>query len=148
VVLLNQKRRWLRRAIEKFPRPESKNQVRSFLGLVGYYRKFVPNFAERASVLRGKGKNPTRVNWSEQCEFAFNDLKKALKEAPVLNPPDWNREFLVQVDASNRGLGAILSQKDENGDEHPLVFASRKLQPREERLSTTEKRVLLTSNLT
>ena len=132
------------RAIQEFPRPENKRQVRSFLGLVGYYRKFISNFSEKASPLTDltRGKCPTKVKWNEQCEHAFNDLKKALQEAPVLKPPKWDQVFIVQVDASNRGLGAILCQKDEEGNEHPIVFASRKLLPREEKLSTTEKECL------
>lgn len=89
-----------------------------------------------------KGKQPTKVVWTEDTEMAFNDLKSALTCGPVLRPPDWSMEFIVQTDASNRGLGAILSQKDSNEDEHPILFASRKLQPREENLSTTEKECL------
>ena len=58
---------------------------------------------------------------------------------PVLKPPYWDREFVVKVDASGYGLGAILSQLDDQGEEHPVVFASRKLQPRELKLATTEK---------
>ena len=85
---------------------------------------------------------PTKVDWNNDCESAFNDLKGTLMDAPVLSPPLWNRDFIVQVDASNRGLGAILSQNDEQGEEHPIVYASRKLQPREEKLSTTEKECL------
>ena len=69
-------------------------------------------------------------------------MKQSLKNPPVLRPPHWDELFIVQVDASNRGLGAILTEKDHNGDEHPIVYASRKLQPREEKLSTTEKECL------
>ena len=137
-------RRALVKAIERFPRPETKKQVRSFLGLVGYYRKFISDFSERAAVLTDltKGKNPSKVKWQDQHETAFLDLKKALESPPILRPPHWDEEFILQVDASNRGLGAILSQRDQNGDEHPVAYASRKLQPREEKLSTTEKECL------
>jgi hypothetical protein len=131
-------------AIETFPRPQTKRQVKSFIGLAGYYRKFVPQFSERAAVLTDltKGRSPTKLVWNEQHEMAFEDLKNALKTPPVLRPPHWDKTFILQVDASNRGLGAILSQTDENGDERPIAYASRKLQPREEKLSTTEKECL------
>jgi transposase InsO family protein len=137
-------RKALVEAIERFPRPQTKKQVKSFIGLAGYYRKFVPNFSERAAVLTDltKGRQPTKIVWKEQHENAFQDLKNALKTPPVLRPPHWNEPFILQADASNHGLGAILSQKDEDGQERPVAYASRKLQPREERLSTTEKECL------
>ena len=115
--------------------------MRSFLGLVGYYRKFIPNFSERAVVLTDltKGKNPSKVHWHVTHQLAFQDLKAAMQNTPVLRPPHWEDEFVLQVDASNRGLGAILSQKDQEGDEHPIAYASRKLHRREQKLSTTEK---------
>ena len=65
-----------------------------------------------------------------------------MQNPPVLRPPHWEDEFVLQVDASNRGLGAILSQKDQEGEEHPIAYASRKLQPTEQKLSTTEKEYL------
>ena len=130
--------------IKEYPKPETKKQIRSFLGLVGYYRKFIPNFSSRAAVLTDltRGKSPTKIKWKDAHEFAFQDLKQALQNPPVLRPPHWEQEFILQVDASNRGLGAILSQQDKEGLEHPIAYASRKLQPREEKLSTTEKECL------
>ena len=111
---------------------------------MGYYRRFIPNFSERAAVLTDltKGKSPTKIKWENAHESAFQDLKQVLQQPPILRPPHWDQEFILQVDASNRGLGAILSQKDQEGLEHPVAFASRKLQPREEKLSTTEKECL------
>ncbi|RUA04454.1 MAG: hypothetical protein DSY43_06235 [Gammaproteobacteria bacterium] len=131
-------------AINRFPRPNTKKQVRSFLGLVGYYRKFISNFSEKAAVLTDltRGSEPTKVKWSEHCEGAFTELKQAIQNPPVLCPPQWEKTFYLQVDASNRGLGAILCQKDNDSEEHPVAFASRKLMPREEKLSTTEKECL------
>ena len=76
------------------------------------------------------------------CENAFIKLKSFIKSPPVLRPPNWDNLFILQVDASDFGVGAILSQLDEEGLEHPVVFASRKLQPREMKLSTTEKECL------
>ena len=130
--------------IDKFPRPETKKQVRSFLGLTGYCRKFIENFAEIAVPLTNLTKkgDPTRVSWTNACEHDFSKLKSFLKSPPVLRPPHCDNLFILQVDASDFGVGAILSQLDEEGLEHPVVFASRKLQPREMKLSTTEKECL------
>ena len=65
-----------------------------------------------------------------------------MQNPPVLRPAHWEEEFILQVDASNRSLGAILSQKDQNGEEHPIAYTSRKLQPKEQKISTTEQECL------
>lgn len=127
-------------AIQNCPRPRTKKEVRSFLGLAGWYRRFVPQFATIAAPLtaltRKDQRNP--VTWTDDCETAFSTLKTCLCSSPVLKSPDFNRRFLVQVDASAVGLGAVLAQGDP-GNEHPILYLSRKLQPRETRYSTVEK---------
>ena len=112
--------------------------------MVVSYRKFIPNFSERAIVLTNltRGKNPTKVKWLDVHEQVFLGLKQALQRPPVLRPPHWDEEFILQVDASKRGLGAILFQKGMDGEGHPVAHVSRKLQPREQTLSTTEKECL------
>ena len=137
-------RQALVQTISNLPRPKTKKEVRSILGLFGYYRKFIPNFAQRAIPLTDltRGAMSNKVQWSEDCERAFAELKHALQSYPVLQSPKWDREFILQVDASNRGLGAVLCQNDDEGEEHPICFASRKLLPRETVLSTTEKECL------
>ena len=130
-------------AVEEFPIPKTKD-VRAFLGLAGYYRRFILNFASIAVPLTDltKKTSPTSVKWSTSCENSFNQLKKLLCTTPVLNSPDFHREFVLQTDASDRGIGAILSQYDEQGQEHPIAYFSKKLLPREERYSTIEKECL------
>ena len=127
-------------AILKTPRPRTKKEVRSFLGLAGWYRRFVPQFATLAAPLTAltakNQRNP--VIWTEDCEKAFNTLKTHLCSSPVLKSPDFSKRFLVQVDASAVGLGAVLAQGD-HGEERPVLYLSRKLQPRETRYSTVEK---------
>ena len=93
-------------------------QVRSFLALVGYCRKFIPNLSERAAVLTDltKGKNPCKFQWNITHQLAFQHLKAAVQNPPVLRPPHREDEFVLQVDASNRGLWEILSQKDQEGE--------------------------------
>ena len=82
---------------------------------------------------------PTVVKWTEQAETAFTELKQKLVSPPVLRPP---RPFILKTDASGYGLGGILAQLDDKNNEHPVAFASRKLQPREFQLSTIEKECL------
>ncbi|KAJ0039408.1 hypothetical protein NL108_016223 [Boleophthalmus pectinirostris] len=127
-------------AIQNCPRPRTKKEVRSFLGLAGWYRRFVPQFATIAAPLTAlttkQQKNP--VTWTDECEKAFNTLKSLLCSSPVLRSPDFSRRFLVQVDASEVGLGAVLAQ-GESGAEQPILYLSRKLLPRESRYSVVEK---------
>ena len=82
------------------------------------------------------------VRWTEECEEAFERLKEWLCNDPVLMIPDYSREFTVQKDASNRGMGAVLCQTNKEGEEHPVAYFSRKFLPREERNGTVEKECL------
>jgi len=132
------------RAVETFPQPVTKKQVRAFLGLTGYYRKFIPDYATVALPLTDLTRKnaPSDVKWSEQCTRAFAELKRRLCTTPVLSSPDFERPFTLQTDASERGVGAVLSQHSEDGEEHPVAFFSRKLLPREEKYATIEKECL------
>lgn len=78
----------------------------------------------------------------EQCDQAFKDLKDCLTSSPVLENPDFEKPFILQMDASDRGIGAVLSQRDDSGEDRPVAYYSRKLQPHEERYSTIEKECL------
>ena len=106
-------------AVKDFPTPKTKKQVRAFLGLTGYYRKFIPGYAETAAVLTDLTRKtaPNQVDWSAACEQAFNALKSALCSEAVLQSPDFDRPFVLQTDASDRGIGAVLSQYDDEGQE-------------------------------
>ncbi|KAK7915940.1 hypothetical protein WMY93_011701 [Mugilogobius chulae] len=130
-------------AIRSFPVPTTKRKVRGFIGLVGWYRKFVPHFSERSAVLTNLTKKnvPNKVRWTEECEQAFNDLKEAVCTEPVLASPDFSQPFILQTDASQTGLGAVLLQERE-GERRPVVFLSRRLLDRETRYSTVEKECL------
>ena len=79
--------------------------------------------------------------WIEECQYAFDKLKLALTTNPTLAPPDYDRPFLLQTDASDRGIGVVLSQ-DYDGKEHPVAYHSRKLLPRERRYAATDKESL------
>ena len=85
---------------------------------------------------------PNQVVWTPECAAAFDQLKEFLCSSPVLKSPDWDKPFILQTDASNRGVGAVLSQPDADGSDRPVAYFSRKLLPREERYSTIEKECL------
>ena len=131
-------------AVESFPRPETKREVRGFLGLTGYYRRFIPDYATVALPLTDltRKTSPNVVQWTEECAKAFDALKKHLCSSPVLRSPDFTQPFILQTDASDRGAGAVLSQCGPDGEEHPVAYYSRKFLPREERYSTVEKECL------
>ena len=132
------------KAVTNYPVPVTKKEVRGFLGLTGYYRRFINNYASVAIPLTDLTRKslPDKVAWSDKCESAFNLLKRALCEAPILTNPDFNRQFILQTDASDRGIGAVLSQLDDDGKEKPISYFSRKFLPREVRYSTIEKECL------
>ncbi|CAM4570062.1 unnamed protein product [Lepidochelys kempii] len=103
-------------AIQKWSVPKSKKQVKSFLGLAGYYRRFVPQHSQIAAPLTDltKKKQPNAVQWTEECQKAFNQLKATLMSDPVLRAPDFDKPFLVTTDVSKRGVGAVLMQEGLN----------------------------------
>ena len=130
--------------VQSYPVPATKKNVRAFLGLVGYYRRFVPDFASIATPLTNltKKRYPEKVVWDDACEGAFQKLKAALVAKPVLKVADPTEPFVLQTDASNFGLGAVLSQNGDDGCEHPVAYASRKLLPREVNYAVVEKECL------
>ncbi|XP_044860022.1 uncharacterized protein LOC123363206 [Mauremys mutica] len=130
-------------ALADCPTPTTKRQVRQFLGLAGYYRRFIPQFASIAAPLTEllKKNSPRQVRWTAECEVAFQTLKDRLCQEPVLYSPDFDKPFILQTDASKTGVGAVLSQDMEGGD-HPVIYLSRKLFPRERNYSVIEKEAL------
>ena len=131
-------------AVDQFPKPTTKKQVRSFLGLTGYYRRFIPHYATIAAPLSNltKKSEPDKVIWSAECGKAFNKLKEILVSSAVMRNPNFSCPFVLQTDASEVGVGAVLSQSDDAGMDHPVAYFSRKLLPREQKFSTIEKECL------
>ena len=91
--------------------PTTVHQVRSFLGLAGYYRRFIPDFSRIAKPNTGLLKNQIKFVWSTECEEAFQTLKKLLTTTPVLAQPDIERPFDIYCDASGIGIGCVLMQE-------------------------------------
>ncbi len=95
-----------------FPAPKTVTNVRSFLGLTGYYRKYIRAYSRMAGPLFELTKKDVMFVWDQNCQRAFDDLKRALVGAPVLVRPDFKGSFCLDVDWSTKGVGAILSQKE------------------------------------
>lgn len=130
-------------AIQKATPPQNKKQLRSFMGLASFYRRYVPNFSAITSPLTDCTKKgmPNRIVWEEPQKRAFDHLKRMLTTEPVLRLPDFDKTFIVSTDASDTGIGAILAQEHDDG-RYPVVYLSRKLLPREQRFSVVEKECL------
>ena len=128
------------KAVNEFPKPLTKKDVRSFLGLAGYYRKFVTHYEHiaRPMINLTKKKEPNKVIWTPECEKSFQDLKTRLTSAPILKAPDFSKPFLLQTDASLTGLGAVLTQLDDQLREHPVVYLSKQLKPSEKNYAISE----------
>ncbi|GFW75255.1 retrovirus-related Pol polyprotein from transposon 297 [Trichonephila clavipes] len=129
-------------AVLEFPTPRTKTQIRTFLGLEGYDQKYINLFSVIAApltdALKGRAKKG-EITWTTECENAFRELKGKLIDKPVLYAPNFEREFIVQTDASNAGMGAVLTQLTEQGEEHPILYLSKKFSEVEKRYCTTEK---------
>ena len=129
------------KAISEWPRPTTLKEIQSFLGICNYYRRFVKDYSSIALPLTELTKKESTLTWTPEAEEAFQDLKKRLVEAPILQLPDPDAEFTVTTDASDFAIGAVLSQKGEEGL-RPVAFESRKLSPAERNYATHEKELL------
>ncbi|GFT62453.1 retrovirus-related Pol polyprotein from transposon 297 [Trichonephila clavipes] len=109
--------------------------------VMGYYTHYIPNYSTIASpltdALKGKIKKE-KITWDEKCGKAFEELKAKLVTQPILFAPDFATEFILQTDASEVGAGVVLSQRIE-GEEHPIVFLSKKFSKAERNYSTVER---------
>jgi len=128
-------------AVENFPRPHNPKAIKQFLGLAGYYRRFLPDFSKTARPLTNLLKKDTEFEWTDAQELAFSSLKNSLCSEPLLQYPDFTQPFLVTTDASKYAIGGILSQ-GEIGKDRPIAYTSRLLNAAEQNYSTIEKELL------
>ena len=131
----------LMEAISKLPPSRNVAEVRSFLGLVGYYRRFVKKFSDKAAPLNALLRKDQAWKWTQECQYAFETLKGKIASRPFSAYPDFSKPFRLYTDASNIGLGVILAQKQE-GKEKIICCASRTLNNAETNYSTTKKECL------
>lgn len=128
-------------AVKNYPRPTNVKEIQTFLGFTNYYRKFIKNFSDIVSPFTQLLKKNVPFVWSQECEKSFILLKDKLTTAPILQHPNFNKEFLLTADASDKAIGAILSQ-GEIGKDLPISYASRTLNSAEQNYSVTEKELL------
>uniref|UniRef100_A0A1I7UWV7 RNA-directed DNA polymerase n=2 Tax=Caenorhabditis tropicalis TaxID=1561998 RepID=A0A1I7UWV7_9PELO len=134
--------------MKKFSRPTNSKELQSFLGLVNYYRKFIMNFAKMASSLTPLTSPRVPWKWETEQEESFQNLIKSICEAPVLMQPDveaaidGSRPFMIYTDASHQGVGAVLAQEGEDGEQHPIAFMSKSLSPAEKKYHITDLEAL------
>lgn len=128
-------------AIIDIPSPSTVKQVRQFLGIASWFRRFIPNFSTIAAPLTTLLRKKHTFVWSLDQEGAFRTIKEKLVSAPVLCCPDFSRPFVIQTDASDYGIGAVLTQEYPDG-EHVISYISRSLNRAERNYSTTQKECL------
>lgn len=127
-------------SVKNYPTPTNTDEVKRFVAFANYYRKFIPNFAEKALELNKLCRKYARFEWNEKCEKAFSSLKWALTTPPILQYPNFDpsNTFILQTDASSYAIGSVLC----NGDNKPVAYASRNLNQAEIRYPTIEKELL------
>ena len=128
-------------AVKNFPRPTNVKEVKSFLGLANFYRRHIADMAVISRPLTALTRKEVKFDWTEGCEEAFGKVKQRLVSAPVLHPPDLTKPFQLWTDASERGFGAVLEQKDQEGNCHPIAYASRATNNAERKYAPTELEV-------
>ncbi len=127
--------------VKDWPVPIDVKQVRSFLGLSGYYRRFIKDFAKIAAPLHKLTRKGTLFEWSEKCQAAFETLKTALTTAPVLGYPSCDGQYTLDTDASHQAIGSVLSQ-DQKGKETVIAYFSKVLKKEEKNYCITRKELL------
>jgi len=125
-------------AVTECPPPTNEKGVRRFLGLTGYYRRFVEKYTHIASPMQRLLREDVEFQWDEDCQAAFTTLKEALVTAPVLAYPNFTKKFKLEVDASGAGLGAVLSQEGDDNKDHVISYWSRAIPRRKGLYISTE----------
>ena len=125
-----------------WPIPTSTKEVQRFLGFASYYRRFIREFSQIAKPLHHLSEKKVPFAWTAECHRAFEQLKEKLVTTPILAYPDFNRPFILDTDASDIGIGAVLSQRDEERRERVVAYASRTLSKAERKYCVTRRELL------
>eukprot|EP00066_Takifugu_rubripes_P011978 XP_011601244.1 PREDICTED: uncharacterized protein LOC105416325 [Takifugu rubripes] len=131
------------RAVMEWPTPSSRRQLQQFLGFANFYRRFIRDYSKVAAPLTRLTSTLLSFRWTPEAETAFNRLKGLFSSSPILTHPDPSRQFVVEVDASDVGVGAVLSQRSgEDQKLHPCAFFSHRLSPAERNYDVGNKELL------
>jgi len=128
-------------AIRSFPRPTDRKQLRKLLGVISFYRRYIPHLAHIVAVWTDMLKKGVKFKWSGAAEQAFVHVKSLLSNEPILRAPNFNKNFQVAVDASVVAVGAVLLQ-EHNGVPHPICYYSKRLNQHQSRYSVIERECL------
>lgn len=128
-------------AVETYPKPKNAEETKRFTAFANYYRRFIPNFSGIAAPLNAMTSKRAKFEWTELQDDAFEEIKKRLMHAPVLAYPDFDKRFVVTVDASHKACGAVLSQ-NHDGEDKPIAFISRAFKKGELNKAIIEKELL------
>lgn len=132
-----------KKAVEEWPRPRCIKELRSFIGLLQYFRRFVKNFSEVAAPLTNLTRKSSGIqNWNDECSEAFQSLKKKLTSSPILVAPNWEKEFRCHIDAMQYSVGGTLTQLDQEGQERVVAYYSRRLNEAEESYVSNDRELL------
>lgn len=129
------------KSITEFPVPKTLKEVRRFLGMCGWYRRFIPNFSEQANHISNLLKKSKKFQWTGEADKAFLILKTALISAPILMSPDFTKEFFIQCDASNLAVGGLIFQVIEEA-ERVIAYTSQKLTSTQQKYMACERELL------
>jgi len=130
------------KGIQDWPIPSTVKQVRGFLGFGNFYRRFIKNFSDIAHPLNDLLRKDKRFDWTQECQDAFETMKKWFTEELVLAMPDHSKPFQIESDASKYATGAVLLQLDSNGDRHPVAFYSKTFSPAERNYDIHDRELL------
>jgi hypothetical protein len=125
--------------IQEWPQPQNMKDVQSFLGFANFYCRFIKGYSSIVAPLTRLTRKDTSFTWTSDCAHMFNNLKTAFTTAPILRHFDYDREVIVEMDASNFVSAGVLSLYDDNGILHPVTFFSHKHSPPNATMRSTTK---------
>ena len=129
------------KAVQNFPVPQNQTDVKSFLGLCSYYRRYIKNFAMIARPLHKASETKSSFTWTEETQEAFESLRKHLSSTPILAFPDVKEPFILYTDASLTAMGAVLAQV-QDGKERAICYASKAFSKSQTNYSATKRELL------
>ena len=128
--------------VANWPVPISMKAIQQFLGLASYYRRFIENFAQITKPLHRLTERNSKFVWTKECQNSSEELRQCLTSAPILAHPDFSKLFILDTDASNIGIGAVLSQKTQDGKEQVVAYGSCLPIKAERRYCVTQRELL------